>query len=198
MLEWTLSLAGLGSRAKVLAASSSLAQRDYPWRLAVDLIREYRAGIELGAGPHGKAGNDSVLRNLPDTGKCRLPVALSRRGGPREGTGTRKRGYLAGSVPAISVAAPLSLFQWVLASKEGTWKLVREINRGLERPNDEKLLEAGFGGRWPSLKRRLERILIETTANGVEREIEAMKPVYRLTAEAEALWGKLPPTRMAR
>ncbi len=100
---------------------------------------------------------------------------------------TKVCGYLAGVDPSQLEGGPLSQFQWVPASKEGTWKLVREINRGLERPNDEKLLEAGFDRRWPTLKRRLERTLIETTANGEEREIEALKPVYRLTAEAEAL-----------
>ena len=39
----------------------------------------------------------------------------------------------------------------------------------------------GVGG----LKRRLERTLIETAATREERETEALKPVYRLTAEAE-------------
>jgi hypothetical protein len=96
-------------------------------------------------------------------------------------------GYLAGVDPSQLQGGPLSLFQWVQASKEGTWRLVREINRGLERPNDEKLLEAGFDRRWPALKRSLERTLIEAAATSEEAETEALKPVYRLTAEAETL-----------
>ncbi len=96
-------------------------------------------------------------------------------------------GYLAGVDSSQLQGGPLSLFQWVEASKEGTWKLVREINRGLERPNDEKLLEAGFDRRWPALKLRLEKTLIETAATGADRETEALKPVYRLSAEADTL-----------
>ena len=72
---------------------------------------------------------------------------------------------------------PLSLFQWVEATKEGTWKLVREINRSLERPNDERLLEAGFDRRWPALKRTLEKTLIE---NNTLKKLKRLPEAQRL------------------
>jgi hypothetical protein len=96
-------------------------------------------------------------------------------------------GYLTGVDASQLQGGPLSLFQWVEATKEGTWKLVREVNRNLDRPNDERLLEAGFDRRWPALKRTLEKILVESAGIGEDRETEALKPVYRLSAEAEAL-----------
>ncbi len=96
-------------------------------------------------------------------------------------------GYLTGVDPSHLPGGPLSQFHWVEATKEGTWKLVREINRGLDRPNEDRVLEEGFNQHWPELQRQLSKTLLESAGSGGEREIEALKPVYRLSAEAESL-----------
>ena len=65
--------------------------------------------------------------------------------------------------------------------------LVREINRNLEEPNEEKFLQELFEQQWPSLKLTLFKSLIETAPTLDNKETEALKPVYRLTSEAEEL-----------
>lgn len=96
--------------------------------------------------------------------------------------------YLIGVASHQLSAGPLSQFQWTEATKEGTWKLVRELNRGLPTPHDERLLEPSFSQAWPALKRKLDVVLTEQddeSPRGVETQ--ASPADYDLTEEARTL-----------
>lgn len=54
--------------------------------------------------------------------------------------------------------SPLGQLQLTLADKDDTWRLVRDINKLLEVPHDEKLLKNTFDKKWPSLQKKLEKL----------------------------------------
>jgi len=97
--------------------------------------------------------------------------------------------YLIGVAGSQLMAGPLSQFQWTPATKDGTWKLIREINRNLPSPHNEDLLEGNFDRKWPSIKRKLEKALAEydPKPSDLSSETAALKPIYRLSSEAENL-----------
>ncbi len=97
--------------------------------------------------------------------------------------------YLVGVSGSQLMAGPLSQFQWAEANKEGTWKLLRDINRRLATPHSETLLEGNFDTKWPLLKRSLDIALTEDVGSDGNTGIETLpvKDRYELTAEAEKL-----------
>jgi hypothetical protein len=97
--------------------------------------------------------------------------------------------YLIGVSGNQLMAGPLSQFQWTEANKTGTWKLIREINRCLASPHNESLLETSFDRKWVPLKRRLEKAIAEYNPDLSSHQVETeeLKPVYRLSPEAEQL-----------
>lgn len=96
-------------------------------------------------------------------------------------------GYLVGVDLSQLQGGPLSQFQSVQANKGSTWQLVNSINSRLEQPIDVDQLSAMFNLYWPDFKRKLDKILIETVATGIDKETEALKPVYRLSDEEAKL-----------
>ena len=99
---------------------------------------------------------------------------------------TRVCSFLIGVSGSELMAGPLSQFQWLEAKKEGAWKLVREINKSLETPHNETVLENGFDRKWPALKRRLEKAIAELPES-LPDETLPLKPVYQLSPEAKEL-----------
>lgn len=97
--------------------------------------------------------------------------------------------YLIGLSGNQLMAGPLSQFQWAEADKNGTWKLVLEINRCLPIPHNDTLLQVGFDAKWTTLKRRLEKAISEYSPKESESQVETeeLKPVYRLSSEARQL-----------
>jgi hypothetical protein len=97
--------------------------------------------------------------------------------------------YLIGVAGSQLMAGPLSQFQWAEANKEGTWKLIRDINRCLTTPHNESLVESAFDKKWPILKRKVERAIADYQPDGLEtpEETEELKPRYSLSPEAEQL-----------
>jgi len=96
--------------------------------------------------------------------------------------------YLIGVSGPQLAGGPLGQFQWAESTREGTWKLLRELNRGFPAAHEESLLEAGFTQKWPALKRKLDTLLTEEE-NGPPRGLETQPSpaVYELTNEARTL-----------
>jgi hypothetical protein len=63
---------------------------------------------------------------------------------------------------------PVAQFQWTIAEKEDTWRLVRDINQSLSAPHNQTVLEGHFKSEWPRFKRKLDRILEEAKEVGSE------------------------------
>jgi hypothetical protein len=63
--------------------------------------------------------------------------------------------YLVGLKPT-DVSEPLGQFQATIADKEGTHKLLKDINEKLEERLAEEYLETAFEALWPKLQKRLE------------------------------------------
>ena len=68
---------------------------------------------------------------------------------------------------------PLGQFQWTVADKPDTWKLIRSINRSLDSAHNERLLEVNFNSQWPKLKQQIDRV------------VESLSPVANDVAEVE-------------
>lgn len=97
--------------------------------------------------------------------------------------------YLVGVSGSQLMAGPLSQFQWAEANKEGTWKLLRDINRRLATPHSETLLEENFDTKWPLLKRSLDIALTEDVGSDgdVGIETQPVKDTFALSEEATKL-----------
>jgi hypothetical protein len=65
--------------------------------------------------------------------------------------------YLIGVEPKEVGGTPLGQYQCTVANKDDTWRLIRDLNRGLEHPHDETLLRGSLDARWSWLHRRLEK-----------------------------------------
>lgn len=61
-------------------------------------------------------------------------------------------------LPALGVGPPLSQFQGVDASQEGTQKLIDSSNQAQDAPLDKERLERTFQWAWPELGERLKAI----------------------------------------
>jgi hypothetical protein len=82
---------------------------------------------------------------------------------------------------------PLGQFQWTLAERHDTWKLVRDINKHLQSgAHNELLLQGNFEQKWPRLKQTLDAVLADYRDNPVLEvpASEALRAVYQLSREA--------------
>ena len=97
--------------------------------------------------------------------------------------------YLIGVPGSELGAGPLSQFQWIEADRGGTWKLIRDINKSLNAPHNEAVLEGNFSHKWPSFKRKLEKAVEEYDPKPTDLvgQTKALKPVYQLSSEAKQL-----------
>ena len=91
-------------------------------------------------------------------------------------------------VPAKLVAGtPLALFQWTVADKAETRKLVLSLNALLPTPHAAGLVETGYAAKWQFLKKQLE-----AAARGAEAVEDAVTeteaPLHqRLSSEAKRI-----------
>jgi hypothetical protein len=69
--------------------------------------------------------------------------------------------YLVNISPSAISGTPLAQFQATKYTKEDTWRLVRDINKSLPKPHDEGVLRSSFNQNWNSLKRKVDRLLID-------------------------------------
>jgi hypothetical protein len=105
-------------------------------------------------------------------------------------TDTRVCSYLIGVESAQLSGGPLGHFQATVADKADTWKLVRDINKHLQRgAHDEMLLEGNFEVKWPRLKQPLDAVLASYKDTPVHEvpESEALRAIYQLGREAISL-----------
>jgi TIR domain len=107
-----------------------------------------------------------------------------------KGTEAHVYPYLIGVQGAQLSEGPLSQFQWTMAERGDTWKLIRDINRYLQGgAHNELLLEANFDQKWPLLRQRLDAIIAEYKDVPVHEvpASEALRPFYQLSREAISL-----------
>jgi hypothetical protein len=69
---------------------------------------------------------------------------------------------------------PLTLFQCVKADEQGTFELIREINKAQEEPFDTHMIDRVFRNNWPHLQRSLAEIPPEASPPGPSRKPEEM------------------------
>jgi hypothetical protein len=97
--------------------------------------------------------------------------------------------YLAGVSGSYLMAGPLSQFSWVDGSRQGTWSLLRALNREMPEPRDEAELEHDFSNTWGWVKRELDSALTEghdpSDAPGLE--VQPLLGVYQLTPQSKRL-----------
>ena len=62
---------------------------------------------------------------------------------------------------------PIAQFQWTIAERDDTWRLVRDINRSLPAPHNEAVLEGHFKSGWTQFKRKLDRIAKESAVKAL-------------------------------
>jgi len=104
-----------------------------------------------------------------------------------KGTEARLCPYLIGVQGAQLVDSPLSQFQWTLAEKADTWKLVKDMNKHLQSgAHNELLLEGNFERKWPPLRQKLDAIIAEYKDASVHEvpASQALRPLYQLSREA--------------
>ena len=83
-------------------------------------------------------------------------------------------GFLAGVSPSQLLPGPLAQFQCVDATLDGTWMLVREINKIAtgNSPHDESLLKISFTSKWPELKSRVDQALLMYDPSSLTAAVE--------------------------
>jgi hypothetical protein len=79
--------------------------------------------------------------------------------------------YLIGVEAGDVAGTPLGQFQCTVADKSDTWLLIQSINRRLESPHDERLLRRAFDACWPSLQRRLGKVVVDLTTEQPAEEV---------------------------
>lgn len=78
--------------------------------------------------------------------------------------------YIMGVDSKLVKDTPLGQFQWTLAEKDDTWKLIKSINGYMEeRRHDETLIEAKFNAQWTKLKRQIDKVV--DSLGEVEKEV---------------------------
>lgn len=61
-------------------------------------------------------------------------------------------------IPLVEISGPLAAFQAVTADRDGTFFLLNAINKRLEQPLKELLLQRVFDAFWPQLEQALREI----------------------------------------
>jgi hypothetical protein len=103
-------------------------------------------------------------------------------------TEARVCSYLIGVDGAQLTSGPLGQFQWTVAEKPDTWKLVRDINRNLQSgAHNELLLQGNFDQKWPRLKKMLDAVLAEYKDAPVQKVPSSEALRYQLSSEAISL-----------
>ncbi len=69
--------------------------------------------------------------------------------------------YLINLSPSDVGSSPLAQLQMCKFEKDETWKLIRDLNTRLESPHEPSLLKAKFDSRWPSLNKKIEKLVDE-------------------------------------
>jgi hypothetical protein len=82
--------------------------------------------------------------------------------------------FLFGKMTEADVAPPLSQFQMVSATKEGTLRLVGTINAAQQKPMPAEKLAKTFETWWPQLSEGLEQIGKEVAPKPRRRSVEEM------------------------
>ncbi len=71
--------------------------------------------------------------------------------------------YLVEVKPSSLSGTPLGQYQATVFEKDDTWRLIRTINGRLSSPHDEGLLRKAFDRSWPSLQRKLGKVVTLVT-----------------------------------
>jgi hypothetical protein len=69
--------------------------------------------------------------------------------------------YLVGVDKSCLQNTPLSSYQWTMATKDDTWRLVSNLNAVLALRHDQSLLQHGFRSRWKTLKKTLDAVTVD-------------------------------------
>jgi hypothetical protein len=71
--------------------------------------------------------------------------------------------YLVGVSAGELAKTPLGQLQLTAANKDDTWLMIQSLNLCLTTPHSEKLLKPTFNSKWPSLQKKLEKIVGSAT-----------------------------------
>jgi diguanylate cyclase (GGDEF)-like protein len=69
--------------------------------------------------------------------------------------------YTLGFPPGDMQIGPLSRFQGVENNEDGTWSLVRTLNRSMSSPNEEGFVREDFDLWWPRLRQKMSEIMAD-------------------------------------
>lgn len=73
--------------------------------------------------------------------------------------------YLLDVDPSQVSSTPIGQMQCTRFNEKDTWRLIRDINRRLETPHDEKLLKVNFEKKWPEVEQKINELIAEHTVD---------------------------------
>lgn len=79
--------------------------------------------------------------------------------------------YALGFRKSTDVRGPLSTFQSALATRDETRRMIGSLNRALEKPLPETLIDKAFDADWPKLERRLAAIGVREQPARSDRDL---------------------------
>jgi TIR domain len=93
--------------------------------------------------------------------------------------------YLIDELPPVWDRSPLTQFQHVRADREGTYRLVENINTNRESPKPMDRLERSFNRWWPDLEQTLETLRSSPVQRVIPSERELLETILQ---RVEGLW----------
>ena len=96
--------------------------------------------------------------------------------------------YLIGVDKGLVKDTPLGQFQWTEANKPDTLALIQSINKELgDKKHNEKLIERNFNSQWGKLKKKLDKLVEDSTPLATRVEQTETSTEEKLSAEARQL-----------
>ncbi len=95
--------------------------------------------------------------------------------------------FLINLSPSDIAKSPLSQLQARRFEKDDTWKLVRDLNERVVQPIPEVVLRNSFDRVWPSIKRKVEKLIAEHQEDVQAEESELTSKRVALSSEAERI-----------
>jgi hypothetical protein len=165
-------------------ASHEVAKAIYEWLR--DVLPDIRPWISSEDIAKGTRWFPELMKQLEKTANCILCLTPENVGSKwihyEAGAIAGKRGdakvypYLVGMDVAVLKDSPLAQFQATAATKEDTWRLVRDMNSTLLNPHQEKILKGHFNEQWKILARKLRRIVAGCKEDPEERDEDSEIP----------------------
>src|SRR3990172_1311483 len=189
MSSYNIFISWSGDRSKIAAEAlrnwlPKIIQSAKPWMSETDIDMGTRGLDEIGKVLEGQNFGICCLtpENLLEPWILFEAGALS-----KSFDNSRLWTYLLGGLKPQEVRMPLSIFQWTLAEKEDTRKLIHAINRALnDNPIPEADLNELFEAMWPKLEEKIKALPASRDPAQPKRKVEDMVAEILEIARAEA------------